>query len=206
MQDMMSTSALEALTHMGHRWWVLTIQGVIAIVFGVLAWAWPGITLYTLLLMFAAYSLGDGVFAIAASVRGMVGPGSWFWHLIHGLVSIGAAIVIVAWPGLSAITVIYFIGAWALVNGVFTIISAVQFRKEIANEWWLGLSGLAGIVFGVITFAHPGAGALAQVWLIGTFAIFAGITLILFSFRVRSFHHELGTKADTIPSSGGAAA
>lgn len=169
---------------LARNWWMFVLRGVFAIIFGVVAWIWPGLTILTLIYLFAAYSLIDGVTAII-SIFSEAGRSRWFALLLEGILGIGAAIVAVAWPGLTALTFVWVIGAWAVISGVLKIISAIQLRQEIENEWWMGLSGAASIVFGIILFAAPGTGALSLVWLIGIWAIILGVVLIAFGFRLR---------------------
>lgn len=108
--------------------------------------------------------------------------GKPLWALIVvGLLGIAAGIVTFLWPGLTALVLLYIIAIWALVAGVFQIIAAVRFRKEIRNEWLLGLSGVVSVLFGGMLIMQPGAGALALVWVIGIYAVFFfGILLLVF--------------------------
>jgi uncharacterized membrane protein HdeD (DUF308 family) len=166
------------------NWWMFVLRGVFAIIFGVVAWVWPGLTLIALIYLFAAYALIDGVTAII-SIFSPGGRSRWFGLLLEGILGIGAAIVAIAWPGLTALSLVWVIAAWAVVSGVFRIITAIRIREEIENEWWMGLGGAASIIFGIILFVAPGQGALTLVWLIGIWAIVLGVFLIAFGFRIR---------------------
>lgn len=183
------------------NWWMFVLRGVFAIIFGVLAWVWPGLTLIALIYLFAAYALIDGVTAII-SIFSPAGRSRWLGLLLEGILGIGAAIVAIAWPGLTALSLVWVIGAWAVVSGVFRIISAVQLRREIENEWWMGLGGAASIIFGIILFVAPGEGALALVWLIGIWAIIFGVVLIALGFRLRDRGTLFTTGGDSARTAG----
>ena len=174
------------------NWWMFVLRGVFAIIFGVLAWVWPGITLIALIYLFAAYSLIDGVTSLIA-IFSEGGRTRWFGLLLEGVLGIGAAIVAIAWPGLTTLAFAYFIGAWAVISGVLKIVTAIRLRQEIDNEWWIGLSGLLSIVFGIILFVAPGAGVLSILWLIGIWAIVIGVFLIMAGFRLRSAKDTIDT-------------
>jgi uncharacterized membrane protein HdeD (DUF308 family) len=166
-------------------WWLLLLRGIAAVIFGVLAFAWPGVTLLVLVLIYGAYALVDGVLALAAAVMGRGGPIPTWWLVIVGLLGIAAGIVTFVWPGITALLLILFIGAWALVHGIFEIIGAIQLRKEIDNEWMLILSGALSVLFGLGVLILPGAGALALIWVIGAYSIVFGILMIAFAFRLK---------------------
>jgi uncharacterized membrane protein HdeD (DUF308 family) len=163
----------------------VALRGVVAILFGLMAMFMPAITLSALVLVWGAFALVDGVLALVAGVR-IRDNGKPLWALIVvGLLGIAAGVVTFLWPGLTALVLLYIIAIWALVSGVFQIIAAVRFRKEIRNEWLLGLSGVVSVLFGGMLIMQPGAGALALVWVIGIYAVFFGILLLVFSFRLR---------------------
>jgi uncharacterized membrane protein HdeD (DUF308 family) len=168
-------------------WWLVLLRGIVAIVFGVLAFVWPALTLFTLVLLYGAYALVDGVIALAAAFTGRARPVPTWWLVIVGLCGIGAGIVTFLWPGITALVLVLFMAAWAVVHGIFEIIGAIQLRKEIEGEWWLILAGAISVIFGLLVFAAPGAGALALVWLIGTYAILFGILLVGLSLRLRKY-------------------
>jgi uncharacterized membrane protein HdeD (DUF308 family) len=171
------------------RWWLLLLRGIAAIVFGVLAFIWPAITLVTLVLLYGAYALVDGVLALAAAFSGGAKPVPTWWLVVVGLLGIAAGIVTFLWPGMTAIVLVLFIGAWALAHGIFEIIGAIQLRKEIDNEWMLILSGVLSVVFGAIVLFAPGVGALGLIWAIAAYSIMFGITFIALSLRLRKHSH-----------------
>ena len=170
-------------------WWWLLLRGIAAIVFGVLAFAWPGLTLVTLVLFYGAFALVDGVIALAAAFRGSAKPVPTWWLVVVGILGIGAGIATFIMPGITAVLLVLFIGAWALVHGIFEIIGAIQLRKEIDNEWMLILSGVVSVLFGLIVLIAPGAGALGLIWAIAAYSIFFGITFIALALRLRKHKH-----------------
>jgi uncharacterized membrane protein HdeD (DUF308 family) len=173
---------------LAHNWWVLALRGLCAIIFGILAFVWPGVTLGVLVLLYGAYALVDGVLAIIAALSKRQGSGlPWWALLLEGLLGIAAGIVTFVWPGITALFLLFLIAGWAIMTGIFEIIAAIRLRKEIEGELWLALSGIVSIIFGVLLFVRPGAGALTVVWLIGAYAIFFGIFLLALAFRLKRF-------------------
>ncbi|MFV8780993.1 HdeD family acid-resistance protein [Microbulbifer sp. SA54] len=169
------------------NWWVLLVRGLFAILFGVLTFVWPGISLLSLIILFGAYSLVDGVIALygAFKGRGETRGYSLWWLLFVGFSGIAAGIVTFIYPQVTALVLVIFIGAWALVRGIFEIIGAVRLRREIEHEWLLILAGVISVLFGLALLVSPGAGALALLWLIGGYAILFGLILVWLSFRLR---------------------
>ena len=174
---------------LARNWWALALRGVVAILFGLAALLWPGITLAVLVLLFGAYALVDGIFAVIAGVRRAAE------HREHGvsssskdLLGIVAGFVTFVWPALTAIALLYIIAAWAIITGVLEISQAIRLRREITGEVWLALGGLASLVFGVLLLVWPVAGALAVVWLIGVYGIVFGIILVGLGLRLRQWH------------------
>lgn len=175
-----------ALLHLlAKNWWVLLLRGILAIVFGIMAFTWPGLTLYTLVILYAAYAAADGVLSLAAAIRGGGFVPRW-WLVLVGLIALAAAVAIFLYPGMSALILLIFVGWWAILRGIFEIVGAIQIRKEIDNEWWLVLGGLVSIAFGVFVLVRPGAGALAIIWLIAAYAIAAGLLYLAFAFRLKA--------------------
>jgi uncharacterized membrane protein HdeD (DUF308 family) len=179
-----------AMVHaLAKNWWMLLLRGIAAIIFGVLALAWPGMTLLTLILFYGAYALVDGVLAIVAAITGGALMPRW-WLAIVGLLGIAAGLLTFLMPGLTAIVLLYFIAGWAIATGVFQIIGAIKLRKEIDNEWLLILGGIISVLFGVAMMAAPGAGALALITVIGIYAVIIGVLLVALSFRLKKHAHS----------------
>ena len=171
---------------LSRNWWLVALRGLAAIVFGVLAFVWPAITLWALVLLFGAYMLVDGIFAIVAAVRAAGREARWWLLLIEGVLGVLAGLVAAFWPGLTALALLYFIAAWAIVSGILEIAGAIRLRREIEGEWALGLSGALSLLFGVLLVVIPApAGLLSLVWLIGAYALAFGVLLLVLSFRLR---------------------
>jgi uncharacterized membrane protein HdeD (DUF308 family) len=183
-QQMDLSPALPGLHVLARNWWLLLLRGIIAIIFGVLTFAWPGITLLTLIIFYGAYALIDGIFSIGAAFRGGNAASRW-WLILIGILGIAAGLFTFMWPGLTALVLATLIGFWSLIHGIFEIVGAIKIRKQIDNEWWLVLSGVLSVLFGLLMLFRPGAGALALVWVIGAYAIIFGILLVAFAFRLK---------------------
>ncbi len=169
------------------RWWALVLRGLAAITFGVLTFVKPSISLLALVILWGAYALVDGVFAIVLSIQGARIVRGWGWLLAGGIVSIGAGVVAFLWPGITALALLAVIGAWAVLTGIAEIVTAVQLRRHLRGEWMLAASGVLSIAFGVLLAANPGPGALAVTWLIGLYAVGFGALLVALGLRLRSF-------------------
>jgi uncharacterized membrane protein HdeD (DUF308 family) len=170
---------------LAQSWWVLALRGACALIFGVLALAWPGVTLLLLVALFAAYAIISGVAALVGSLRTRNQRGWWLLFLL-GLVSVAAGVLAVVYPGITALALVLLMGANAIVIGALEIWMAVRLRAEVRGEWLLGLAGFVSILFGVFVMIFPGAGALALVWLIAVQAIVSGLLWLTLAFRIRS--------------------
>jgi uncharacterized membrane protein HdeD (DUF308 family) len=165
--------------------WMLMLRGAIAIVFGVLALVWPDLTLLLLVGLFAAYALLNGFVAVVAAFRGRDSDSKWWLPLLLGIVSIVAGICAIVYPGLTALVLVLVMGANAIVTGALDIAIAARLRRVLRGHWMLIVSGIVSIVFGVLVFAYPGAGALALVWLISLYAVVTGVLLFALGLRTR---------------------
>lgn len=172
---------------LARNWWKLLLRGVVAILFGVLAWLLPGISLTLLVLFFGAFVLVDGILGVWIAFSGRKETENWWELLLWGLVGIGIGILTFVAPGATAVAFVIFVAAWAIATGVLQIVVAIRLRKEIEGEWLLILSGLASVVLGILFMLQPGTGALAMVWLIGTYAVIFGVLLAILAFKMRSF-------------------
>lgn len=166
-------------------WWMPAIRGTAAIAFGLAALFWPGLTLLGLVALFAAYALLGGAISVTAAVRHRRTHDDWWMPLLLGAVAIGAGVIALIHPGLSVIVLALLIGANALVGGVLDIVMAIRLRKTLNDEWLLALTGLLAILFGILVFLFPEAGALAIVWMISIHALLSGILLLSLAVRLR---------------------
>ena len=183
---------------LARNWWALVIRGIVAILFGLLALVLPGLSLTALILLFGAYAIVDGIFALVAAVMGG-GMRSRWGLLLEGIIDLAAGVVAFVWPGLTALALLYLISFWAIVTGVLEIGAAVRLRREIANEWALGIAGVLSILFGLIAIVFPGAGALSVIWLIGVYAIIFGIAFIVLGLRLRGVRGDSSVLRPALP-------
>jgi len=165
---------------------LLIIRGIVGVVIGIVAFGWPGVTIAALVIIFGAYAVVDGVTNLVWGLTKTPPQGRSAATVLQGLVGIAAGIFTFFWPGITALSLVIFIGAWAVVTGVLEIAAAIRLRKVITGEWMLALSGLLSIVFGVLLFAYPGAGAVGIAWILGAYAAAAGVVLIALGIRLRS--------------------
>jgi uncharacterized membrane protein HdeD (DUF308 family) len=172
-------------------WWLLLIRGVLAVLFGVAAFAWPGMTLAMLILIFAMFAFSDGVLEVVHALSHRKEIEHWILMLLEGLLGIAVGLVTFFAPlaalAAGAIILAMYMAVWAIVTGALRIVMAVRLRKEIDGEWLLGLSGAVSILFGIAILAMPALGALAAVFLVGAWAIVLGITLIMLALKARKF-------------------
>jgi len=177
------------LALMARNWWVIAIRGVAAIAFGVLTILWPTLSLVGLVFLFGAYALVDGVSSVIAAVRGDPATrGHGLSVAVWGIAGIIAGVIAFINPGLTAITLLYVIAAWAIIVGAMQIYAAYRLRREIQGEWLLAIGGVASMAFGILILVAPGAGALSLLALIATFAIIFGASLLALAWRLRGWH------------------
>ncbi|MFC3527054.1 HdeD family acid-resistance protein [Paracoccus mangrovi] len=170
---------------MADNWWVALLRGIAAILFGLMALIWPGLTVYALLIVFGAYAVFDGVMAIIVGFQRKSDDDSWWSWALDGFLSIVIGLMALFWPEATALAFVIWMAAWAVVAGIFRIIAAIRLRKEIEGEWALGLSGLLMVIWGVLMALIPAAGLLSLAWLIGVFALLIGGVMVVLSFRLR---------------------
>lgn len=169
------------------NWWLFAVRGVLAIIFGLLAMIWPGSAMLVLVLLFGAFALLDGIFAVAVGIASHGYFERWWAVLLEGLSGIVIGILTFFWPTMTALALLYFIAAWAIITGILEIVAAIKFRRVIPGEWAMILNGLLSFILGALLFISPAAGVLGLVWLIGIYAIVAGVTEMIFAFRLHGF-------------------
>ena len=166
------------------HWWTFVLRGVLAILFGIVAVIWPGLTVATLIVIFGAYLLVDGVFSIgAAFVNG--GNGRWVQYLLIGVIDVIIGLATLIWPGVTALGLIWFIGIWSVIVGVLQIFGSFRLRQSVGNEIWALVSGVLAVLVGLYLMVFPGSGAVALVWVIGIYAIVFGAMLMALGFQLR---------------------
>jgi uncharacterized membrane protein HdeD (DUF308 family) len=180
----------DAMLTLARNWWVLVVRGVLALLFGILAFVFPRDALLALVFLFGAYAAVDGIFALVAAFRAVERRMSWWPFVLEGIAGIALAVLTVVWPGITALALLYLIAAWAFATGIFEIAAAIRLRREIKGEFWLGLAGVLSIAFAVLAVLFPGRGALAVVWIIATYALIFGVVLVALGLRLRRLYGE----------------
>jgi uncharacterized membrane protein HdeD (DUF308 family) len=168
------------------NWWAWLIRGIAAVIFGILAWMWPGGAWIAIAILFGAYAFVDGIFAIISTIRAAESREVWWPFLIEGIIGLLIAAITFYDVRITIVALYLTIAVWAFLTGIFELVAAVQLRKYIANEIWLIIGGVASIAFSILMIWRPFAGALAVIWLIAAYAIVFGFIMIGFSFRLRA--------------------
>ncbi len=179
------------LQTMARSWWLFVLRGVAAIIFGVLAFISPGATILALVLVFGVYAVVDGVLAVIASFQIREAVPQWWVVLLEGLAGVVVGIVALVYPQVTAGALLLLIAFWAVFTGIMEIIAAIRLRREIDNEWSLGLSGILSVILGIILVVFPVTGAVGLIWAIGLYAIFFGLLMLYLAFRVRGFSRQI---------------
>lgn len=180
------TSPSDALSAvLARNWWAIAIRGVLGIVVGVIAFIMPAATMLALVLLFAAYMLVDGVFAIVAAVRAARRHDRWGLLVLEGVADIAAGAIAVLWPGITLLAFVLLVAAWALVSGILMLAAAFRLNLD-HGRWWLVLGGIASVVYGVLLIVAPLIGALVLTWWFGAYALVFGIALLVLSFRLKA--------------------
>ena len=169
------------------NWGWIALRGAVAVLFGLLTLFRPGITLATLIMLFGAYALFDGIFMVISAIANRHGEPRWGTLLFGGLLGIAAGVVTFTWPGLTAVILLSVIAAWAILMGIFEVAAAIRLRKQLDGEWALIFAGLLSVAFGFFVVMRPRTGALAIVLWIGLYALMSGIALLSLGFRLRNW-------------------
>ena len=175
------------------NWWVLLIRGLLAVLFGSMAFAWPGPTLVALVLLYGAYSFVDGVTALSVGVASRSG-----WFVLSGLAGLAVGIGTFFYPGITAIALFYLIAGWSIVRGIFEVGAGIALRKVISGGWALVLGGIFSIIFGLLFVAYPAPGVLALVYLLGAYTFVFGFTMIVLSFLLHALPEKLALHAGRV--------
>ena len=184
-------------------WWTFILRGMVAILFGALAFVSLGFGIGLLVGLFAAWALIDGVNNLLTGIRTRGQDRSWWLEILEGVVGVGAGVIALLFPAFAAEVLVLLIAIWAIVTGILEIVLAFRLRTVIAGEVWMALAGVASILFGVVSLLFPAAGALSIVWLIASFAIGFGVFLVMLGWRLRGVDqmarrdaaHDYGTPA-----------
>jgi uncharacterized membrane protein HdeD (DUF308 family) len=188
MNETLKTNDVATVVHTFRlNWWLLALRGLVAVLFGVLAFMWPGATLITLVWLFGAFALVNGILSLVLAAKTPKGYPKVGSLIFGGLLGILAGLLAFVMPGITALGLLILIAAWAIVTGIMELVAAVRLRKIINNEWLLVLAGIASVVFGVLLLFQPTAGALVLIWWIGAWALLSGILLMILAFRMRNW-------------------
>jgi uncharacterized membrane protein HdeD (DUF308 family) len=177
---------------MTQNWWAMALRGLLAVLFGIAAFMAPGIMLWMLVALFGGYALADGIFALISAFRRDVRAERWWALLFEGVTGIAIGVLTFVWPRLTAMGLLYMIAFWAIMTGVFEVITAVRLRHEIRGEWMMALIGILSIALGFLMVAFPLAGAISVVLMIGAFVFATGALMIALGFKMRSLRHPGG--------------
>jgi len=167
-------------------WWMTLLRGLFWILFGIVLFSRPGISLLSLTLALGVILFIDGVIEVTNAVSGRKENDDWWVLLLVGLAGIVIGVLTFYNPQVTALAVVYYVAIWAIATGLLEIVAAVRLRRQIEGEMWLALAGIASVLFGVLIVARPGVGALTILWLIGVYALAFGAVLVLLAFKVRS--------------------
>jgi uncharacterized membrane protein HdeD (DUF308 family) len=185
-------SAHDGMEHSGR---MLLLRGVLAILFGIVAVLWPNLTLFWLVAMFAVFALLSGGVSIVSAFRIRRTDRKWWLPLLLGIVSVAAGVYALVYPAMTVLALVLLMGANAIVTGALDVAIAIRWRKVLRGQWLLVLSGIVSVLFGVLVFAAPGAGALALVWLISLYAVITGVLLLSLGLRARRAVHDVPVHA-----------
>jgi len=180
---------------------LLALQGVAAIAFGVIALVWPNLTFIALLALFGAFALISGGFTLGAGLN-LIAERSTYWvpYVLGGIAGIAIGAVTFLWPGFTALTLVYVIAFWAIIVGVFEVIAALELAGQVKGDWTLGLAGILSVAFGVLVAIYPRSGALSIIWIIGLYAIIAGVTKLVLAYRLHSGEEDVKSALQPSPS------
>jgi uncharacterized membrane protein HdeD (DUF308 family) len=181
------SEAMSAL--LAQNWWLVALRGVVGILFGIVALLFPGSTMLSLVILFSAYMLVDGAFAIASAVRAARRHERWGWLTLEGIVNIITGVLAFLWPGLTILAFVLLIAAWAIVSGALMLAAAFRLKVD-HGRWWLVLGGVVSLVYGVLLVLTPLIGALVLTWWLGAYALVFGVVLLVLAFRLRSHRDD----------------
>jgi uncharacterized membrane protein HdeD (DUF308 family) len=181
------------LNLMTQNWWAIALRGLVAVLFGIAVFMWPRVTLWVLAALFGAYALFNGIFTvIEAFSRDVSRERSWallFEGVVGGVIGV-VTLIIGAW--LPVMGLLFLIAFWAIMTGVFEIITAIRLRHEIRGEWLLALIAILSMAFGLLLVSFPAPGALSVILIIGAFAFATGALMIALAFKLRSLRRPGG--------------
>src|SRR5215469_8151648 len=183
-----------------HRWWAVLLRGIVAVMVGVLTFAWPAVTLSVLVLLFGCYALVDGVFSLVAAAGGRQRQDRWILAL-EGIIGVWAGVIALRAPHVIATVLIFFVSFWAMTMGFLKIAAAYRLRREISGEFWLAASGVLSVVFALLVLARPAIGAFSLILIFAGYVTLMGILLIVLGLELRGVQTS-GSRLTTHPMAG----
>lgn len=174
------------------RWWAVVLRGAVAVLFGAATLIWPGLTLGVLIVLYGIYAVVDGAFGLLGLLSGARPEHPWWVRLLDALVSLGAGLVALFWPGITSLALLWLVAGWALAKGVLQIILAVSLRRRMSNVRLLALAGVISVILGIVYVLFPQAGILSLVWVLGLYALVYGIVLFARGLALRVARRALG--------------
>jgi uncharacterized membrane protein HdeD (DUF308 family) len=174
---------------LSESWWSVGLRGILGILFGLICLLTPGLAVEVFVILFAAYMLVDGVFAIAAGIKAARNGERWGLLILEGIVDLAAGLVAVLWPAITLVALIWIIAVWAIVSGALMLGAAFTLNLD-HGRWWLALGGIASIIFGILLVIEPLIGAVVLTMWIGAYAIVFGIFLLILAFQLHGKKEE----------------
>jgi uncharacterized membrane protein HdeD (DUF308 family) len=170
---------------LARHWWLFALRGVLGIIFGLIAFFMPAVTMLSLVVVFAAYAVADGLFAIVAALRASQHHERWTPFLLEGVVGVAAGVAAFFWPGLAVWVFVMLVAAWAILSGGFMLSAAFRLGMD-HGRWWFALGGIASLIYGALLVIAPMIGAIVLTWWIGAYALVFGAAMLAGSFRLRA--------------------
>lgn len=172
---------------LARHWWALMLRGAIAILFGLAALMAPVAVLFSLALLFGIYLLIDGVIGLVSTVRAVTAHGHWGALLAEAVLNIIMGLIALLLPGAAVLAFVLLMAAWALISGGLMVAAALKLHAS-HGRWWLGLGGIASLIWGILLVLAPVMGAVVLTWWLGVYAIVFGIALLACGWRLRGQH------------------
>jgi uncharacterized membrane protein HdeD (DUF308 family) len=170
-------------------WWAVGLRGVLGILFGLICLLTPGVAVEVFVILFAAYMLVDGVFAIASGIKAARNGERWGLLILEGIVDLAAGAVAVLWPAITLVALIWLVAVWAIVSGALMLGAAFTLNLD-HGRWWLALGGIASLIFGILLVIEPLIGAVVLTMWIGAYALVFGVFLLILAFQLHAKKEE----------------
>ncbi len=170
---------------LAQNWWAMALRGVFALVFGGIALVLPDVTVAALVLLFAAYMLVDGIFAIVAGLRAAQRHERWGWLAFEGVADLIAGAISFLWPAITVLAFVTLLGVWAMLRGALLLIATFRLAAS-HGKWLMGIGGAISAIWGLLLILQPAVGALVLTWWLGANALSFGAAVLVLAFRLRA--------------------